>query len=64
MSKEELKWHYDKKFKQWWTDSDNGDFTIEKDAHGWYDLSKNNSFVHYFKRLKSAKEVARLMYYG
>lgn len=63
-----MKWHYDKKFKQWWTeDTDayacNG-FTI-KNYTNRYRLEQGHfKVIGHFNKLSSAKTVAELLMNG
>ena len=65
----ELKWKYDKKFKQWWVgeskpyDSDGA--TIEKTEGREFYLKMDYPQCHFrFKKLANAKLVAQLLTHG
>ena len=62
-----LRWHYDKKFRQWYTlESEpfvNDSFTIDK-SETTYHLKQNHQHVKHFTKLKNAKQCARLLAYG
>lgn len=63
----ELKWKYDKKFKQYYTVETepyaNDGFTIEK-KDDFYFLDHGSKFIYGFNKLKSAKLVAELIRFG
>lgn len=65
-----IKWKYDKKFKQWWTGETsayaNDGFTIDKESGGDRYRLRQEYFktIGYFNKLSSAKEVARLLRHG
>lgn len=64
---EKIKWHYDKKFKQWWAPETvayaNDGFTIRKDGTK-YQLDRDHGFINRFHKLSSAKTVANLLRHG
>lgn len=60
---DKLKWHYDKKFKQWWIHNAGGGFTLKKGEYGW-ELMQRYKLIHIFNKLSSAKKVAELIHTG
>ncbi len=64
----ELNWEYDKDFKEWdagWsTERSAFRFTISKPQGGLRPLYDKITFVGSFRKLKNAKEVARLLAFG
>ena len=65
---EKIKWHYDKKFKQWYvmeTSAYAKDGVCIRKKGTLYILEiDDNIFSWYFKKLSSAKQVANLLRHG
>ncbi len=67
---EKLKWHYDKKIKQWWINEHpvyaNNGFTIERNLNSKrYSLMLGHTKpIGFFNKLSSAKTVANLLRHG
>ena len=63
-----IKWHYDVKWKNWWVGESvpyaNDDISITKDGKSYMLVCGMSKVVGHFKKLSSAKIVAQLLRHG
>lgn len=68
MEQQKIKWHYDKKFKQWYVNETiaygNDGFQICHDSNRYVLTGDIFGSKLYFNKLSSAKQVANLLRHG